>query len=213
MGYTEAAERQAVVVPVASARMRTEMSCRLTTGHLLADRGQLEEAALLPEVEDLLHRAIQCGALVDPWNVLGFGGQFPLFPAVENSIYDHRVDELIELISEIFGLYARLEKAAAATGRTELRRQLSDDLQALAAWWDKFATTEVGGVESISGHQMWESASQVSTALAAWHEVGTAGGDIAFSASMSSGSARPRPSLCWSKPCWIRATTWRRWAC
>lgn len=181
MGYTEAAERQAVVVPVASARMRTEMSCRLTTGHLLADRGQLEEAAqLLPEVEDLLHRAIQCGALVDPWNVLGFGGQFPLFPAVENSIYDHRVDELIELISEIFGLYARLEKAAAATGRTELRRQLSDDLQALAAWWDKFATTEVGGVESISGHQMWESASQVSTALAAWHEVGTAGGDIAF---------------------------------
>lgn len=181
MGYTDAAERQAQVVPVASARMRTEMNCRLTAGHLLADRGQLGEAArLLPEVEDLLHRAIQCGALVDPWNILGFGGQFPLFPAVENSIYDHRVDELIELISEIFGLYARLEKAAAATGQTELRQRLSDQLAALAAWWDKFATTEVGGVESIAGHQMWESASQVSTALAAWHEAGTAAGDIGF---------------------------------
>jgi len=181
MGYTEAAERQVAVVPVASARMRTEMHCRLTAGHLLADRGRLEEAAQrLPEVEDLLHRAIHCGALVDPWNILGFGGQFPLFPAVENSIYDHRVDELIELISEIFGLYARLEKAAAATGQTALRQRLSDQLAALAAWWDKFATTEVSGVESISGHQMWESAAQVSTALAAWHEAGTAAGDIGF---------------------------------
>lgn len=181
MGYTEAAERQARIVPVASARMRTEMNCRLTAGNLLADEGKLEEAArLLPEVEGLLDRAIQCGALVDPWNILGFGGQFPLFPAVENSIYDHRVDELIELISEIFGLYARLEKAAAATGQAELRQRLSDQLAALASWWDKFATAEVGGVESISGHQMWESAAQVSTALAAWHEAGTAAGDIGF---------------------------------
>ena len=45
---------------------------------------------------DLLHRAIECGALVDPWNILGFGGQYSLFPAAENSVYDHRVDELID---------------------------------------------------------------------------------------------------------------------
>jgi len=181
MGYTDAAMRQAQVVPVASARMRAEIRCRLTSGHLLADRGRFDDAArLLPEVEDLLHRAIECGALVDPWSILGFGGQFSLFPAVENSIFDHRVDELIELMNEIFGLYARLEKDAAARGETALQGQLAEQLAALAGWWDKFATTEVSGVEGISGQQMGESAAQVAEALAAWHEAGTAAGDVAF---------------------------------
>jgi hypothetical protein len=181
MGYTEAAGEQARIVPVASARMRTEISCRLTSGHLVADRGQWAEAArLLPDLEDLLHRAIHCGALIDPWNILGFGGQFSLFPAVENSIYDHRVDELIELMEEIFGLYARLEKEAAAAGQNELQEHLSQGLAGLARWWDQFATTEVSDVDGFSGHQMWESAAQVSTALGAWHRGGTAASDVAF---------------------------------
>ena len=84
--------RQAEIVSVASARMNCQIHCRLTAGHLAIDRGELAAAAaMLPEIEDLLHRAIQCGALVDPWNILGFGGQFSLFPAVENSVHDHRV--------------------------------------------------------------------------------------------------------------------------
>jgi len=181
MGYTEAAARQARIVPVASARMRCEIDCRIATAHLDVDRGRLQPAAaLLPEIEDLLHRAIQCGALVDPWNILGFGGQFSLFPAVENSIHDHRVDELIELINDIFDLYARLQKEAAATGQGELEARLSGRLEALARWWDQFASTEVSGVEGVSGRQIWESASQVAAALAAWHKAGTAAGDVAF---------------------------------
>ncbi len=51
---------------------------------------------LLGEIENILHRAIECGAMVDPWNILGFGGQFGLFPSPENSIHDYRIDELIE---------------------------------------------------------------------------------------------------------------------
>ena len=181
MGYTEAATRQARVVPVASARMRCEIDCRLTTAHLELDHGGLDAAAaLVPEIEDLLHRAIECGALVDPWNILGFGGQFSLFPAVENSVHDHRIDELIELMNELFGLYARLEKEAVAAGQHPLQRRLSDNLRALARWWDRFASTEVGGVEGISGHHAWESAAQVATALATWQEAGTAAGDVAF---------------------------------
>lgn len=181
MGYTEAAKRQAERVPVASARLRVQIHCHLATGHLLADRGRLEEAAeLLPSVEDLLHRAIQCGAMVDPWNILGFGGQFSLFPAIENSIHDHRVDELIEVIRGIFDLYARLEKQAAAAGQTALQQRLSAGLAALARWWDKFATTEVSGVESVSGQHMVDSADQVAEALGAWRQAGAAAGDIAF---------------------------------
>ncbi len=181
MGYTEAAARQARVVPVASARMRCEIDCRLTTAHLEADRGRLDAAAaLVPEIEDLLHRAIECGALADPWNILGFGAQFSLFPAVENSVHDHRIDELIELVSGVFGLYARLQKEAAAAGRTDLQKQLADGLGALARWWDPFASTEVSSVEGVSGRESWQSADQVAGAIAAWHQAGTAAGDIAF---------------------------------
>ena len=93
---------------------------------------------------------------------------------------DHRVDELIELISEVFNLYARLEKEAAAAGRAELQLRLSSQMEVRARWWDQFATTEVGGVEGFSGQQMWESAAQVAEVLAAWHQAGTAAGDIGF---------------------------------
>ncbi|MFH1268261.1 MAG: hypothetical protein ABIK89_21280 [Planctomycetota bacterium] len=181
MGYTEAAERQSRVVPVASARVRCEIDCRLSAAHLEIDRGRLDSAAaLLPEIEDLLDRAIECGALVDPWNILGFGGQFSLFPAVENSVHDHRIDELIELLNDLFALYARLEKELAASGRSDVGKRLSDNLAALARWWDQFASTEVSDVEGVSGRQAWESAGQVAGAIAAWHEAGTAAGDIAF---------------------------------
>ena len=181
MGYTDAAIRQAHVIPVASARIRCEIDCRLTTAHLSIDRGQLDSAAqLITEMEDLLHRAISCGAMVDPWNILGFGAQYSLFPAVENSVHDHRVDELIDLMNDIFGLYARLENEAAAAGQHTLQRSLSDNMRALATWWDQFASTEVGEVYGVSGHQVWESAAQVADAVGAWHKAGTAAGDVSF---------------------------------
>ena len=181
MGYSEAAARQARVVPVASARMQSEIQCRLTSAHRQVDRGELEGAArLLSEIEDLLHRAIECGALVDPWNILGFDAQFSLFPALENSCHDQRVDELLELMEEIFALYARLEKEAAAAGQDELRQRLSDALSTITQWWDQFATTEVASVEGISGHQAWESADHVATTLGEWSKAGTAAGDVAF---------------------------------
>jgi len=181
LGYTEAAMAQAEIVAVASARMSCQIYCRLTAAHLAIDRGLLEEAAgELPVIEDLLHRAIQCGALVDPWNILGFGAQFSLFPAVENTVHDHRVDDLVELMGQIFGLYTRLAKVTAAAGNQELPPRLSDDSKRLAEWWDRFASTEVDEVEGFSGRQAWESAAHVSSVLREWHAAGTAAGDLAF---------------------------------
>ncbi len=181
IGYTKAAAEQAKIVSVVSARMTCEIDCRLTAAHLTADKGRLEEAAgRIPEIEDLLHRAIECGALADPWNILGFGGQFSLFPAIENTIHDHRIDDLIDLMNDIFDLYARLEKEAAAAGNMDLQRRLSVHLESLAGWWDQFASTEVSDVDGLSGREMSESADQVATALAAWYEAGTAAGDVAF---------------------------------
>ena len=69
-------------MPVASARMLSEISGR----HHDRTPGAQPAATWptpcehLAEVDDLLKRAIQCGAVVDPWNILGFQGQFSLFP-------------------------------------------------------------------------------------------------------------------------------------
>ncbi len=181
MGYPEEAVRQAQVVPVASARMRCEIDCRITAAHLAIDRRELAEAAeRLPEIEDLLHRAIECGAMIDPWNILGFGGQFSKFPAVEDSVHDERLDDLIDLMNEVFLLYARLQREATAAGHEDLFKRLSHRQAALARWWDQFASTEVSEVAGFSGRQAWESADQVAAALGVWHRAGTASADIAF---------------------------------
>jgi hypothetical protein len=181
MGHPEASSRQAEIVPVASARMLCKINGRLTTGHRALDLGQLEQAAdLLAQMEDLLHRAIQCGAMVDPWNILGFQGQFSLFPALENSVRDHRVDVLIHVVRQILGMYARAEGEAAAAGNAALQAQLSKQLGQFARWWDKFGTLGISGIESLSGREAAESAGHVASALGAWHEAGEASGDIAF---------------------------------
>jgi hypothetical protein len=181
LGCTEAAARHARVVPVASARMMCDIHCLITTAHLEIQHGRLEQAAsLLGEIEDLLHRAIQCGAIVDPWNILGFGGQYSLFPSPENSVYDERVDDLIGLLGEIFAVYVQLQKEAAAAGQTALPKSLAERFERLVRWWDQFASCEVGEVEGISGRETQQSADHVAEALRAWHAAGTAAGDLAF---------------------------------
>jgi hypothetical protein len=181
MGYPEASTRQAEIVAVPSARLLCEISGRLTAGHHALDRGDVAlSAAKLPEVERKLRDAIECGALVDPWNILGFQGQFSLFPAMENSVRDHRVDVLIHLVRQILDLYARTWGEAAARGDDESCNRLSVGLQKLAHWWDRFATLDVAGIEHVSGREAHESAAHVATALSAWRAAGAAAGDLAF---------------------------------
>ena len=181
MGYFEAATHQTDIIAVASARILTKVDCLITQSHFLIDRGKLDEAAdLFPPMEQLIRDGIRCGAIVDPWTIIGFGAQFSLFHAVENTIHDHRVDELINLVEDIFDLYSRVQKEAAAAGKGDLQADVSDKMSDLAGWWDQFGSTDVSGLESFSGYDAWDSAAKVSTALAAWHQAGSAAGDIAF---------------------------------
>lgn len=181
MGFLDASHRQASIVAVAGPRMICEIHCRLTTGHLDIEAGKfLHAAEMLREIEDFLHRAIECGALVDPWNILGFQGQFSLFPSPENSVPDHRVDQLIEVMQQIFGLYARLWSEAAAHQLTDLEQSLADRMSQLARWWDKYASPTVDGIEGFSGGETHDSARQVAEALEAFHLAGAAAGDIGF---------------------------------
>jgi hypothetical protein len=181
MGYPDAARRQAAIIPVASARMICEIRCRLSTANLAVERGELESAAnAIDQMEDLLHRAIECGAMVDPWNMLGFQGQFSLFPSPENSVPDHRVSQMIELLGDIFGLQSRLWSEAAAGNNVDLQERIARVFGELAHWWDQFASTTIEDLQSFRAGEAYLSALQVADAMKAWHQGGTAAGDIAF---------------------------------
>ncbi len=214
MGYLESAQRQVRMVPAASARMLCDMQCRLTTAHREVDQGRIEPVVmLLGEIENILYRAIECGAMVDPWNILGFGGQFSLFPSPENSIHDFRVDELINLMSDIFALYIRAGKEAAALGNNSAQAALAKQLERLTDWWNKFATTEVSEVGGISGRDTFDSAEQVASALAPGIRPAQRRAILPFGAGTWRISA-PLSLTPWSsKPCSITATWWPRRPC
>jgi hypothetical protein len=181
MGYPHASQKEAGRIPAASVRLFSEILGRLTTGRLLADQGEpVKAAAVLPEAEELLQRGIACGAFVDPWNILGFQGLFPLFTAREDSIRDPRVEELVYLVEQIFHLYSRVISDTAAIGELSASDSLLNNLRRLATWWDRFATVEVSDVRRVHGGEQAASAAHVAKALARWQERGRATADLAF---------------------------------
>jgi hypothetical protein len=181
MGYPDAALKEANVVRIASARIMCKIYCVLTTGHEAIDAHQLDVVARqLPEIEDLLERGIECGALVDPWNIVGFGGNFSLFPALENTVRDFRVDDLVELVEQVLDLAARAWTEAAAVDDATHEAVFSAALERIAAWWDKYATPSVSSVKRLVGKEIDISTNLVAGALAAWHKAGAAAGDVKF---------------------------------
>jgi hypothetical protein len=181
MGYPEASRDEAGRIPAVSVRMVSEILSRLTSGQLEAERGDLRRAAArLPEAVDLLHRGVACGALADPWNILGFQGLFPLSPAREDSMADPRLNELVQAVEQTFHLYARLCSEAAAAGDEELVQSLTEGMDRLAAWWDPFATVEVSEMRRVHGGEAAASARQTAAALSEWRRRGEAAADLAF---------------------------------
>lgn len=181
LGYPAGSRRRIAGTAPASVRLLTEIHILLTTGRLQAERGQVPRAAeVLPRVEDLLRRGIACGALADPWNILGFQGQFPRSPAVEDSIRDSRVDDLVHAVEELFDLYARIMSEGAATGTFAPTEDLAKDMRRLADWWDRFATTTVQDIPQVHGAEAAASAELVAQALAQWRARGAATADLAF---------------------------------
>jgi hypothetical protein len=181
LGYPEAARGHAERVPAVSLRMLAEIHIALTTCQMLTDHGKHGEAVeQLTHAEEVLHRAIACGAMVDPWNILGFQGLYPLFQASEDSIHDHRIDELVVVIERLLTLYAHLRSEASAGGDAALGTRLAEQMQRLARWWDRFATTTVADIHHVLGGAAQKAADHVAEALGQWRERGEATADLAF---------------------------------
>jgi len=181
MGHSEAAREQAAIIPSTSARFECEILCRIASARIDLERGALEPADdALREVEDLLQRGINCGALVDPWNILGFQGNYPLFAAREDSIPDQRIEILLDIVERTFGVFSRALSEAAAQGRTEQLHNLTARYEKLATWWDQFASHVIEDLPTVIGGEDLESARHVAQALAEWRAAGEAAGDISF---------------------------------
>ncbi len=181
MGYAEASRRQAGVIPSTSARFECEIEWRITDARREIEQGHLTTAVTrIREIEAHLHRGIECGALIDPWNILGFQGQFPLFSSREDSLFDMRAVDLIDTMEGIFRVYSQTLGEAAAQGKPAVQNELSARFESLANWWDKFATTTVADLPEVSGQDSVQSARHVAETLREWQQAGAAAGDISF---------------------------------
>jgi len=181
MGYPRAAREQAQKIAAPAVRIGTEVRLRQTEADFAADRGDLAAAArLLGEVEVLLRRGIDCGAVIDPWNVLGYQGLFPIFPGREDTVRDPRAEELIHTVGRQFELYAKAVSAAAVADDPATRDRLGRAMRAQAEWWDRFATGTVNDLPRIHGGDRADAAGHVAAALAAWSKRDPGENDLAF---------------------------------
>ena len=181
MGYEPASREQARLIPAVSIRFECDIHCLLTSCRQHLRSGDVQKASdNLAEARELLQRGIECGALVDPWNILGFQGQFPLFTAREDAVPDVRVESLLELMERLFLVFSETLSEAAARGLDELRGSLAQQFRQLTEQWDQYATTTIKDLPRINGAESRESAEHVANALSEWRQAGEAAGDIAF---------------------------------
>jgi hypothetical protein len=168
LGRADAAERLAGTVPAASARMLSRITSRVVAARRSLRQGSDHRIAALDDLDaaaDLLLRAVACGATVDPWNILGLAGQFPLHEPGGESLPDPRVDDLVAATEAILDGYAAVWRAADLAGAEAVAGRAEAALGRLAAWWDRFATTTVSGVPHLSGEELTASSREVVAAL------------------------------------------------
>jgi hypothetical protein len=181
MGHSTAAKEESDHVPVPAARLLCRIDCFVTAGSQALQQGNLKYASAVPtQIMDLLQRGIECGAVVDPWNILGFAGNFSRFHGPESAVRDHRVDDLVALMESIFALQSRIWREAAARNEEAICQRVSEQFRTTAEWWRKFAPHQVPDLEATDPLESYQSASLVATALRLWHAGGAATGDVRF---------------------------------
>ena len=181
MGYPAAAEKQSSVVPVAAARITCQIDCLLSAGNDMITAGDLNGAYLaVGKIMNLLHLGIECGAIVDPWNIIGFDANYSLFPALEDTVRDHRIYDLLDVMDRLFAMLSQLCSEAAATNDGFMLADLQNLFREIVDWWRKFAAHEVSSVGAVDPEDLFEAASVVAVALNLWHKGGAAAGDMEF---------------------------------
>ena len=186
MGYLDAANEQASVVPATSARLVCQIDCLLATAQQQVAKGHFVEVVeSIPQILHLIQRGIACGAIVDPWNILGFDGNYDLFSGTDNSIRDHRIDELIEMVELAISISSQVWSEAAAANDLEVCQKIQKYYREIVDWWHQFAPHRVPSVEATDPVEVFEASQLVAQALTLWKQGGAAAGDIEFWANHS----------------------------
>ncbi len=181
MGFPAAAQMQLETVPVASARIVCRIDCLLAASFQAIEHKNLEGALKAARrMVELLERGIGCGAIVDPWNIIGFDANYSLFPALQDSVRDHRAYELVDLVESILALYSRLWSQAAAQDETEIGDRIRSEFESVVSWWRKYAAYEVMSVDAVDPTEVFDAAELVSKALNLWQKGGAEAGDLRF---------------------------------
>ena len=126
MGYPNAARTRAAKITAPAVRLLCEIRLRHAEIALATRDGRLTDTGrLLLEVEDVLKRGIACGALIDPWTILGFQGLYPIFAGREDTVRDPRAEDVILTVGRQFDLYAQALAAATTSDAPIAREQLA----------------------------------------------------------------------------------------
>ena len=153
----------------------------ITLGLRSIRAGDLAAAIEVPALAfDLLRRAIHCGALIDPWDILAFGGNFSLYPGPESGVHDSRVDDLLYIVEHLFGYTARAWSEAAARDDQSAYDAMERQYREMAEWWRQYAAHTVESLEAADPLESYESAKLVARALRLWHQGGAEAGNVAF---------------------------------
>lgn len=181
MGAVEEARYWMQQIHSGAARIRCEIRCQLGECEwLIRNNRRTEALKTLSGVIELIHRGIECGALIDPWCILGFGCLFPIFEHLREGVFDYRVEQLVGLVRLVFQRLAALRRAAAASGDEAVDEAAENLAAELADWWDQFATTAVADANSFLGRDECTAATVVSRILKRWREEPEAAQSLAF---------------------------------
>ena len=181
IGFMDAAEDLLKGVPVPSARMNSRIDRCLSQCFRKLQTKELESALdTVAEAYQILLEGIECGALLDPWNILGFNAQYPLFQNTDNAVHDHRADELVSTVEQIMNVYSRILCEAAAKNDEAISERSRLEFAKIVQWWRQFAAHEVEAVDAADPQELYDSSSMVADALKQWHQTGAQKGDIRF---------------------------------
>ncbi|HMO91972.1 MAG TPA: hypothetical protein PKD64_07205 [Pirellulaceae bacterium] len=169
MGYPEAASRQIQQAPTSGTRAICQIEALLAKARTdLHDNDLSALGTIIPEIKGWLVRGIECGAIADPWNILGFDAHYSLFPAVENSTRDDRLDDLLDLVECIVGVCSKAWIVAAVESNDGLCEKVRTQFEDFAHWFRKFAAHEVDAVDSIDPLEIFEATRNVANAIRLW---------------------------------------------
>ena len=181
LGLPGCSAREARKISVLAPRFMSDMLAGMKLVRFEGEQGRIDTAVKrLPAIVQRLRQGIACGALTDPWNVLGFHGMFPLSPAREDAARDTRLDDLLAIVERLFESMTLLWAESAAAGDEDRSGFVSGKMRELAEWWDKFATYRVTDVRFVKGARHLKAGRGVADALSKWRLRGAAPADMVF---------------------------------